>query len=187
MKKYFPLVLVALVCVSIATSCGSSKKSASSATKDVKTGKAAIVNVDACDVLTSDIAKQILGDTAVKGETSAGNVSNENISVTNCVYTAEIDPNALKFNNTNGVSVLARSAKSDTGATENKANFDSDKLPAGTQNVSGVGDKAFFNPKFGQLNVLKGGNYYIVTNYKGKILDATLEDDKALAELLTFK
>ncbi len=36
--------------------------------------------------------------------------------------------------------------------------------PAGVQDVSNVGDKAYWNPSFGQLNVLKNGNWYILSN-----------------------
>jgi len=154
--------------------------------QEVKTGNAAFIAVDACDVLTENVAKQILGDGATKGDTSAGNVSSDAVSVSNCIYSVKIDPNATKANNTKGVSVLARGAKTQIGADSNKAQFGSAK-PTGVQDVSGVGDQAFYNPKFGQLNVLKGSNWYIVSNYSGGATTGTIESDTQLAKLLNFK
>lgn len=156
-------------------------------TANVKTGDNAVVKVDACDVLTQSIANQALGATATKGDTSAGNASSEALSVTNCVYTVKIDPAAIKPNNTKGVSVLARSALTSAGAKNNKDQFGPQK-PAGVQDVSGIGDAAFYNPQFGQLNVLKGGNWYIVSSYSGSVTTgASLASDTALAQMLTFK
>lgn len=156
--------------------------------QDIKTGTSALIAVDACDVLTESAAKQILGDGATKGDTSAGNASSDAVSVSSCVYTAKIDPNVkvVKANNTKGVGILARAAKTKTGADTNKAQFGSAK-PAGVQDVSGIGDDAFFNPKFGQLNVLKGNNWYIVSNYSGSATGGTVESDTQLANLLNFQ
>ena len=154
--------------------------------QEVKTGNAAFVAVDACDVLTENVAKQILGDGATKGDTSAGNVSSDAVSVSNCIYSVKIDPNATKANNTKGVSVLARGAKTQIGADSNKAQFGSAK-PAGVLDVSHVGDQAFYNPNFGQLNVLKTSNWYIVSNYSGSATTGTIESDTQLAKLLNFK
>ncbi len=153
---------------------------------EVKTGSAAIVNVDACDVLTQNIANEVLGATATKGDTSAGNASSDDVSVTNCVYTVKIDPSATKPNNTKGVSILVRSAKTSTGAATNNDQFGA-KKPAGVQDVTGLGEKAYYNPTYKQLNVLKNGNWYIITSYSGSPTNATLESDQALASKLTYK
>ncbi len=155
-------------------------------TSNVKTGEDAVIAVDACDVLTKDVAIKILGDSPTKGDLSAGNASTNDISVTNCIYSVQIQPGALKANNTKGVSVLARSAKTSAGVKSNKYIF-GDAKPQGVQDVSGIGDQAFFNPKFGQLNVRKGGNYYIVSNYSGAATSGTLESSTDLAKLLSFK
>jgi hypothetical protein len=153
--------------------------------QDVKTGSDVIVAVDACDVLTENIAKQVLGDTAKNGEIPGG-TSTKDVTVSSCVYTARIDPNGkISISNTKGVSVLVRAAKTNTGAGTNKAQFSSAK-PAGVQDVSGIGDAAYFDPQFGQLNILKGGNWYIVTNYAGST-NGTVESNKLLANLLSLK
>jgi len=154
--------------------------------QEVKTGSDTLVAVDACDVLTENVAKQILGDGATKEDTSASSVSSAAVSVSSCVYTAKIDPNAKKPNNIKGVSILVRAAKSKSGADSNKTQFGSAK-PTGVQDVSDIGDKAFFNPQFRQLNILKGGNWYIASSYSGRPTSGTVESDTQLAELLTFK
>lgn len=162
--------------------------SATGKSTKVATGESAIINVDACEVLTDGIAQQILGAAAKKGDTSAGNASSESVSVSNCVYTLRPETGTIveKSANTRGVAILARSAKDKTGGESNKAQFGPAK-PAGVEDVSGIGDAAFWNPKFGQLNVLKGNNYYIVSSYKGRATQGTLEMAKELARLVTFK
>ncbi|MEK7447784.1 MAG: hypothetical protein AAB632_03290 [Patescibacteria group bacterium] len=156
-------------------------------TTEVKTGDNAIVSVDACDILTQDIAKNILGDAAKKGDLPESQASTKDVSVSSCVYTARIDANgAVSISNTKGASVLVRAAKTNAGSDSNKSQFGTNK-PAGVQDVDGIGDKAFFNPAYGQLNVLKGGNWYIIANYSGTAGSGTLESDKQLADLLQIK
>lgn len=161
--------------------------SANGQSQEVKIGDSAIVQVDACDVLTETVAKKILGDAAVKGDTQAGSASSNEVSVSNCVY--YVRPAgataAQIINDTKGVSILVRAAKTQTGAAANKTIFSA--TPAGAQNVTGIGDKAYFKSDLGQLSVLKGGNYYIVSNYHGKATSGTLESDTQLARLLSFK
>lgn len=161
--------------------------SATGQTSNITTGNDALVAVDACDVLTDAIAHQILGDAAVKGDTSAGNASSDDVSVSNCTYYVrpETGNAAEKLANTKGVSILVRAAKTKAGVDGNKSVFAT--LPTGAENVSGIGDKAYFKSDLGQLSVLKGGNYYIVSNYSGKATSGTLESDKALAELISFR
>lgn len=154
---------------------------------DIKTGSNSVVIVDACDVLTEVTAKNILGDAAAKGDLPGSQVSTKDVSVSSCVYTAKIDPAvAVRLSNTKGVSVLVRAAKTNSGSDSNKSQFGSAK-PAGVQDVAGIGDAAFFNPQFGQLNVLKGGNWYILSNYSGGSSSGTVESNKKLADLLVLK
>lgn len=156
-------------------------------TINIKTGSDAIVSVDACDILTSTIAKQILGDAAVKSIAPASQISTKDVSISDCVYTARIDPSgAVSTSNTKGVNVLVRAAKTSAGVESNKSQFGSNK-PAGVQDVDVIGDAAFFNPQYGQLNILKGGNWYIVTNYSGTAGVGTMESDKQLADLIELK
>lgn len=154
---------------------------------DVETGSNAIIAVDACDVLTEAIAKNILGDAAAKGDLPAGDVATKDVSVSSCVYTVKIDPAAaVRISNTKGVSILVRAAKTTAGSDSNKSQFTTLK-PTGVQDVAGIGNAAFYNPTFGQLNVLKGGNWYIVTNYSGTAAIGTVESNTLLANAIAFK
>jgi hypothetical protein len=194
MKKLLPFIAAGVIVIGgivfVVSRGGDDKISvASPSVENVKTGDDAIINVDACDVLTEAVAKQILGDAAEKGDTSAGAVSSNDVSVTNCVYFVKSSTGTAleRLKSVKGVSVLARSAKSKTGAESKKAVF-AGNLPTGAVAVEGIGDKAFFSENSsGQLSVLKGGNYYIVSNYTGNPAVGTLDADKELARLLNFK
>ena len=58
---------------------------------------------------------------------------------------------------------------------------------SGTQDVKGIGDKAFYNTQFKQLHVLKGNNWYDITSFKDSITNSSLETDKAAALKLHFQ
>ena len=162
------------------------KNTADKSTTEVKTGDKALASVNACDILTEEIAKNIIGDTAERGNIETTQAATKDVTVSDCVYTAKIDPNGkIGISNKNGVNVLVRAAISSDGAKTNKDQF-GDMRPTGVQNVSGLGDSAYYAPEYGQLNVLKGNNWYIVTSYSGAI-KGTLETDKQLAAVLNFK
>ncbi len=153
---------------------------------DVKTGSDAIVKVDACEVLTESVAKQVLGDGATKGDTSAGNASTDDVSVSNCTYTLKPSTGGSglqQVQNTSVAGLLVRSAKSKVGADSNKSVFAN--KPSGAEDVSGYGDQAFWNPQYGQLNILKGGNWYIISQYTGvNSTKGTIDQAKALADAM---
>ena len=157
------------------------------ASQTVKTGSDALVAVDACDVLTDSVATQVLGAGATKGDTAAGSASSDDVSVSNCAYTLKaVNGGSVleQVQGTHAAGLLVRAAKSQTGAESNKGQFGSAK-PAGVENVSGYGDSAYWNPQFGQLNILKGGNWYILSNYVGtNPTKGTLDQAKQLADAL---
>lgn len=153
---------------------------------EVKTSNSTLGSVNACEVLTADIAKNILGDTAERGNIQTTQAATKDVTVSDCVYTTKIDPaGKISISNKKGTNVLVRAALTNDGAATNKDQF-GNKRPTGVQNVNGFGDSAYYSPEYGQLNVLKGGNWYIVTNYNGAI-NGTLESDKQLAAVLSFK
>ncbi len=155
-------------------------------TVKVKTDGNELASVNACDILTPDIAKSILGDTAERGNIQTTQATTKEVTVSDCVYTTKIDPGGkVSISNKKGANVLVRSAISSAGAKTNKDQFGSLK-PTGVQEVSGFGDSAYYSPEFGQLNILKGNNWYIITNYSGTI-NGTLEADKQLASKLVLK
>ena len=147
---------------------------------------APLSSVTACDVLTEDVAKAILGDDVTQPDGSIGDISTSDIAVTNCNFTTKItSTDTSSLPKASGVSVLARVAKTQAGATDNKTQFNS--RPDGVEDVAGLGDSAFYNPSFRQLNILKGNNWYIVTHYIDTITNANLDSDKKLAEKIQFK
>lgn len=156
-------------------------------TSNIKTGNDAMVAVDACDVLSASVAKKVLGDGAEKGDTSAGTASTDDISVSNCIYTHKsVTTGSVKdqLASIETVGLLVRAAKNKAGAASNQTPFTSAK-PAGVQDVTGYGSKAYFNPSTGQLNVLAGNNWYIISRYTGtSVTRATLEQTKVLADAI---
>lgn len=77
-----------------------------------------------------------------------------------------------------------RSAKDSAGAASNKSVFTSAGMPSGAQVVQGYGDNAYWDPSLYQLNILKGNNWYILTNYTGTA-PANGTATLAMAEQLT--
>lgn len=138
-------------------------------------------SIDACTILTEGIAKQVLGDGATKGNEVDGN-STDDIAVSNCNYTAQ----GATIAQMKGAGVLVRTGITQTGKESNISEFRSSPADD-TQEVDGLGDEAHFNASMGQLNILKNGNWYIVSNYTGtNPTKATLEQVKQLADLLEF-
>lgn len=162
-------------------------KVASPATTNIPgdTQKLATANVKACDILTEEIAEQILGENLDHPDASAADSETPDLSVSNCNYATKLQSDGTGLPKSDGVSLLARIAKTDIGALGNKTQFDSVK--SNVDFVDGIGDKAFYYPDFRQLNVLKGGNWYVVTYYKDTVTNASLENNKKLAEKLDFK
>lgn len=145
--------------------------------------------VDACSVLTTDIAKSLLGNDVSKGSTPSSNVSTATIGVSNCSYLKQESPTVDNSGQPkiSGANLLVQYARDDTGANTNKTQFQSGLSSSEIQKVNGIGDAAFYNPQFKQLHVLKGSNWYIITYYKDSILNSTLESDKEMAQKLQFK
>ena len=141
--------------------------------------------VSACDALTLDDAKSVLGEGVRAG---AGNgksdVGNGDIGVSTCSYSGAPTANV---EDTKTVTLLARSAKSRAGADSNRAVFGHDR-PVGKQDVSGVGDAAFWDAQLSQLDVLKGNNWYIIGNMSGTNADSgTLDVSRAVYEQIKTK
>lgn len=130
----------------------------------------------ACDVLTLDVAKKISAGVAAN-DTQAADTNTDSIVVSNCNYydaTAKIS-----------IALLVRGAKDETGANSNKAQFDT--LPSGAQSVSGYGDKAYWDVNFGQLNILKNNNWYILSSGPATPSSRTLDAAKLLADSIIEK
>jgi hypothetical protein len=132
----------------------------------------------ACDILTTDIAKTLLD--SVGDETApVPDSSSADIAVSTCVRTS-----AVAGAKSDSVSLLMRVAKTATGATSNESVFAEGALPSNAEPVRGYGEQAFWNPAFGQLNVLAKGNWYILSSGPIDPAKHTLADTSELADAI---
>jgi hypothetical protein len=190
MKKLLPVLIGVIVIAAAVTAFLVLKKD----NKDASSGnKPSIVqpvadtaytgDKRACDVITLDDAMKVLGASAKAGSTNSdAPTEGPDVVVSTCTYSNDsAAPGQSKT-----ASVLVRSAKSTDGAESNMAQF-SDQKPAGTQDVAGYGEAAFWNATFGQLNVLKNGNWYIISNGPIKTTDRTVDQAKQLADVINAK
>ena len=143
--------------------------------------------IKACDILTQEVAKELLGDSIQNSSNDPRANSNEDVAVSNCNYATTIDvtdPTAIP--DISGVGLLVRSAKSTDGAATNSQQFEQLK-PEDPNTVTGIGDQAYYSEQFKQLNVLKNGNWYIVTRYKDRVTNGSKEMVVELAKKLDLK
>jgi hypothetical protein len=141
-------------------------------------------SLTACDVLTKEAAASLLGNNIQKKDSIADTSSND-ISTTTCTYVPNVDP-AKGISKLSAAQVLARVAKTAAAAKSNIEAFNA--TTKGVQNVAGIGDKAFYNPDFKQLDVLKNGNWYLITYYTDFLgQSADLNGDLQLAHKLNLK
>ncbi|MCE7936722.1 hypothetical protein DYH10_02965 [Candidatus Saccharibacteria bacterium CPR2] len=132
----------------------------------------------ACDVFTLEIAKKHLGENARLGDTPSSDDSTEgdNLITSSCLYGAGED--SLESRN-----IQLNTAKNSTGEEWNRNNYEQapfetaefgEEEPPKLQQISGVGDKAYWNPQLGQLNVLiDNGKYWLTV--QGSINDGPEE------------
>ena len=136
---------------------------------------------DACTILNQSVADQLLGAGAEIGEGN-NNVTSGDVSVSTCTYSAKTDGTIAGVKNMKLATLLVRAPLSAEGKVSNNQPFDPPK--AGTQNVTGYGEKAFWDPEFGQLNVYKNGSWLIFSYGKAATADRTLDETKRFADLV---
>ncbi len=134
--------------------------------------------IDACEIFTLEEAQAILGSTTTKGESGETAASNDDVTVSSCTYT--YDTGTVSGIKT--ASVLARSPKTEAGAESNQAQFD--PVPEGAQEVTGIGEMAFWNPELGQLNVLKSNVWLIISNGGPQPDEHILADAESVANVV---
>jgi hypothetical protein len=133
--------------------------------------------VDACDLLKLDEAQLILGSAATASANTGSTKSND-VNVSTCSYTN----NATAVADIKVATIMVRSALSKDGANSNKAVFGTGR-PDGAEKVEDFGDEAYFMPKIGQLNILDGNNWLIVSYGSTSPSSRTLDNAKAVAHL----
>ncbi len=134
---------------------------------------------NACDILTQEVAKSLLGSVADASRAPAVTRSAD-LTVSTCARANA----AADLKRSVSVSLLLRAAQTKVGATSNEMVFAADALPAGATVITGYGDKAFWNPGFGQLNILRRGNWYILSSGSIDPEKHTLAQTRKLADAI---
>jgi hypothetical protein len=125
----------------------------------------------ACDILTQEVANEILGSGATKRQLpSTSQVSTDAVHVSNCLYEREAGDDVLTVAN-----ILVRGAKMAAGYESNEFGFNDTKNFSGTEgeaadspNIENLGDAAYYNPAFEQVNVLvNDGQYWVIAQADG--------------------
>jgi len=132
---------------------------------------------DACKLFTPLKAEDLLGNKVIDLGTNSPVVSG-NLATSQCSYT---DTNPIE-NDLIVAAVAIRSGVNNEGVKQNNADFTAAKPTTGVQNVSNLGDSAYFNQSLGRLDILKGRNWYILSYGVGSTPQSnTLANDVTLA------
>ncbi len=113
---------------------------------------------NACDMLTDKEASELLGGRAILSGAQRPTLSGSN-AVSKCGYT---DGNP-ETENMIVAAIIVRSAVNDDGAQKNKTDFAAAKPKDKVKDVKDLGDSAYFNETLGQLNVLRGRDWIILS------------------------
>lgn len=131
----------------------------------------------ACEAFTLEEATELLGpNTVLSGSTEPA--LSGTTAVSKCGYT---DGNSDK-EKIIVAALMVRSGVNDDGVELNKTQF-ADGRPENTETVEDLGDDAYFNNENGQLNVLDGRNWILISYGQGTAQESnTVEDAIELAK-----
>ena len=138
----------------------------------------------ACLIFSLDDAKQVLGDSAKGGETGS-NTSSDDLEVSTCSYT-QIGSSGVAISSTESATLLARAPKTSDGIVSNQNQFGRLK-PTEVEDIDGYGDKAYWDARYGQLNIFKNNTWYILSNGQITPSSRTLGQTEQLADILINK
>lgn len=112
----------------------------------------------ACNTLSTIEAKELLGNNALN--TNADDpVLSKNTATSKCGYAdGNADTTKLQV-----AAVIVRSGFNDEGVQQNKDEFANGTPTRAVEIVKDVGDSAYFNQTNGQLNVLKGRDWFVLS------------------------
>jgi hypothetical protein len=142
--------------------------------------------VNACQVFTLADAKKIIGSTAKKNSGGSNSITKDD-NISTCFYSQ--DPTSVpvsQIQTLKRVIVTVHSPKTAAGKQKNHDAFDKNK-PAGSQDVAGYADKAFWIPNIGLLNVLKGDTWVTFSSGTASLSGHTLDDTKKPADIVIPK
>jgi hypothetical protein len=138
----------------------------------------------ACAIFTLSDAKKLLGDTAKGGENGAPS-SSADLAVSLCTYTQDAGSNA-PVSTSPSATLLVRLPQTPRGINSNHNQF-GPLRPESVQPISGYGDGAYWDPQFGQLDILKNNNWYVLSYGPITPTDRTLAQTEQMANLLISK
>ena len=112
----------------------------------------------ACELLTVKEARELMGNNVLNSSIKNPDISGDT-ATSNCGYT-DGNPDT---NNMTVAAIIVRSGINDKGIAQNKTEFTSGKPVKDVEVVQNVGESAYFNKERGQLNVLDGNNWIILS------------------------
>jgi hypothetical protein len=179
-ETVFAILVVALIALTAFYYIDNKNNSKSSTT----------ANADPCAFFTLDDAKSILGNNSQEGGVAPLSPPSANdFSTITCIYTQKLDPKgkASSVQTPKSVSIVVRSPKTDLGKTLVQFIFTGGK-PKEAQAVSSYGEKAYWDPTMGALNILKNGKWITLSNgVTAPASSRTLDDSKKLANIVIQK
>ncbi len=126
----------------------------------------------ACDMFSATKAKELLGEKIITSSVAAPTQSGDTAS-SNCGYT-DGNPDT---NNTIVAAIMIRSGINDKGVQQNKTEFSAGQPKTDVKVIKDLGDSAYFNQKLGQLNILNGRQWIIISYGVGSSPQTNTEDD----------
>lgn len=135
---------------------------------------------NACDLLTPAKAQDLLGEGVISMDTKGASISGD-VATSKCSYTdRKENQDQMKV-----AAVAVRSGINDDGVAQNKADFATSKANKTVTDVSNLSDEAYFNPVVGQLNILDGRRWIIISYGIGTApQDNSLDDAIQLANTI---
>jgi len=133
--------------------------------------------VSACDLFSKTKAQKLLGGKAIASAAQSPVVS-DNTATSKCGYTdGNPDMDGVMV-----AAIIVRSGVNDAGVQQNKTQFSIGRPKENTETVKNIGDSAYFNRELGQLNILHGREWIILSYGIGSAPQAnTLNDAVKLA------
>lgn len=129
----------------------------------------------ACELLTLAEAKELLGDKTLQSGAKNPSVSGH-LATSNCGYT-DGNPDTA---NLMVAAITVRAGIDDKGVQQNKTEFSEGRPTDGVDDVKDLGDAAYFNQRNGQLNVLDGRNWIVLSYGAGATPEANVLDQALL-------
>lgn len=128
--------------------------------------------VKACDLFTPTEAESLLGKKVI-GLNAQDPAITDDTAISKCSYTdSNADKDKMKI-----AAIAVRSGINDTGVAQNKADFTNNTPAENIEDVKNLGEKAYFDKAQGQLNILDGRKWIIISYGVGSTPQFNTLDD----------